>query len=113
MIIRTNKTQLDLSDFQRVVENGEYDYRYKRRLKDYYLGRHDILRKEGRTNTDVNNKLIANYPAYITNMSTGFFIGQPVTYKTTQGEFSFANIPRGICRGNPHSSSTELSAPTS
>lgn len=83
MIIRTNKTQLDSSDIARVVKNHAWDFAHKVKLKNYYLGRHGILGKQGRTNTNVNNKVVANYPAYITNMSTGFFLGQPVTYKTT------------------------------
>ena len=83
MIVRTNKSELTLSDFQRVVESQAHDFAHKTKLKRYYLGRHDILGKHGRTNTDVNNKLVSNFCSYITNMSTGFFLGQPVTYKTT------------------------------
>lgn len=83
MRVKTNQRELSEIDFQRVVTNHTADYSHKLKLKRYYLGLHDILRKEGRTNTDVNNKLVSNYCAYITNMSTGFFLGQPVSYKTT------------------------------
>ena len=83
MLIQTNQRELTTADVLNVVQRHQPDARHKRRLKRYYLGEHDILRKVGRTNTDVNNKLVANYPAYITNMCTGFFIGQPVTYRTT------------------------------
>lgn len=83
MRIRTNQSTLTTHDFQRIVQNHVYDYNHKLKLKRYYLGQHDILRKDGRKNTDVNNRLVSNYCSYITNMSVGFFLGQPVTYKTT------------------------------
>ena len=82
MRIRTNQSTLTTHDFQRIVQNHVYDYNHKLKLKRYYLGQHDILRKEGRANTNVNNCLVSNYCSYITNMSVGFFLGQSVTYKT-------------------------------
>ena len=48
MIIRTNKTQLDSSDIARVVQNHAFDAAHKIKLKNYYLGRHGILGKQGR-----------------------------------------------------------------
>ena len=83
MRIRTNQSTLTTYDFQRIIQNHAGDYNHKVKLKRYFLGRHDILRKEGRANTDVNNRLVSNYCGYISNMSVGFFLGQPVTYKTT------------------------------
>lgn len=83
MKLQTNKKQLSLQDIQEAVRVHEGDARRKVKLKEYYRGEHAILRKDGRKNTDVNNKLVSNYPAYISNISTGFFIGQPITYKTS------------------------------
>ena len=82
MKLQSNKTQLTLQDIQDAVLAHDNDARHKVKLKAYYRGEHSILRKHGRENTDVNNKLVSNYPAYISNISTGFFIGQPITYKT-------------------------------
>lgn len=83
MKVQTTKCELSVADFQQLLQRHEVEARRKVRLKKYYKGEHDILRKRGRENTEVNNRLVSNYPAYISNISTGFFIGQPVTYKTS------------------------------
>jgi len=80
--ITTSKTELTTQDISEIISVHGADARRKLNLKDYYLGRHKILNKAGRENTNVNNKLVNNYCAYISNISTNFFIGQPVTYKT-------------------------------
>ena len=82
MKITTSKTELTTQDISEIISVHGADARRKLKLKDYYLGRHKILNKAGRENTNVNNKLVNNYCAYISNISTNFFIGQPVTYKT-------------------------------
>ena len=82
MRIQTNQRTLSLGDINAVLIAHEADARHKLKLKRYFNGRHDeILRKRARENTEVNNRLISNYCSYITSMSTGFFIGQPVTYR--------------------------------
>ena len=82
MRIQTNQRDLSLDDIKAVLLAHEADARHKLKLKRYFNGRHDeILRKRARENTEVNNRLISNYCSYITSMSTGFFIGQPVTYR--------------------------------
>lgn len=50
------------------------------KLKAYYLGQHAILGKPQRSNNAPNNKVVANYCEYITDMSTGFFMGKPIAY---------------------------------
>lgn len=82
MRLQTSKTALTDYDISEIIRHHTSDAQHKIKLKCYYKGEHPILRKEGRENTEVNNRLISNYPAYISNISTGFFIGQPVTYKT-------------------------------
>lgn len=83
MKIQTTKTTLTAEDVTKILVAQEKEYRRKIRLKEYFLGKHEILNKRARENTEVNNRLVSNYPAFIVNMSTGFFIGQPVTYKAT------------------------------
>ena len=84
MKIQTNQTELSVNDISAIITAHEHDAAHKRRLKRYFLGKHDnILQKAQRADSGApNNRLISNYPAYITNMSTGFFIGQPVAYKS-------------------------------
>lgn len=51
------------------------------KLNRYYDGEHEILRRT-LSNPDLpNNKLICNHAEYITDMATGYFIGNTVTYK--------------------------------
>lgn len=86
MRIQTDKRSLTAADLQDIIAAHAADFNKKSRLKRYYNGGHDILKKTARTNTDVNNRLVANFPAYITNMSVGFFLGQPVTYKAATAD---------------------------
>lgn len=51
------------------------------KLNRYYDGEHEILRRT-LSNPDLpNNKLVCNHAEYITDMATGYFIGNPITYK--------------------------------
>lgn len=48
-------------------------------LQDIFEGKHRILSRtmdEGKP----NNKIVLDYPSYITNILTGYFIGKPITY---------------------------------
>lgn len=85
MRIRTTQETLSQRDIENIVLKHEDDVIHKKHLMDYYLGNHRINNKQERSNGAPNNKLVANYCEYITNMSTGFFLGQPVAYKTSSG----------------------------
>ena len=85
MRIITDKKRLSESDIESALTRLEEGRRRKVELKRYYEGKHAIISKIGRKHDAPNNKLVSNYPAYITNMSTGFFIGQPISYKATLG----------------------------
>ena len=83
MKIFTNQRVLELKDIQEILMAHENDWQHKLRLKDYYVGKHKILHKKGRQNGGPNNMIVSNYCRYITDMSTGFFLGRPVAYTTT------------------------------
>ena len=53
-------------------------------LKNYYDGKHDILRRE-LEESKPNNKLIHNYGSYIVDILQGYFIGNPVVYSGDEG----------------------------
>lgn len=82
MRIHTTKRQLSETDIQQIITTHSSDIAHKMRLKDYYRGKHDILGKKPRANDAPNNAIIANYCEYISNMSTGFFLGQPIAYSS-------------------------------
>lgn len=51
-------------------------------LKDYYLGKHDILNHKRRSNLP-NFKTVANHAKDIADTSTGYFMGNSITYTNT------------------------------
>lgn len=51
------------------------------KLKNIFIGKHDILNRTMDTGKP-NNKIVLDYPSYITNIMTGYFMGKPVTYTT-------------------------------
>ncbi|MEE1307926.1 MAG: phage portal protein [Anaerovibrio sp.] len=80
MRIETTKTELGIRDISSIVLSHMADVEHKRKLMRYYMGDHDIRHKLQRNTSAPNNKLVSNYCEYITNMSTGFFMGMPVSY---------------------------------
>lgn len=85
MKIQTTKTELSMQDIAQVCLRHDTFYQRILHLKGYYLGHHDILHKEARANGAPNNKVIANFCKYISDMNTGFFIGKPVAYASFTG----------------------------
>lgn len=55
------------------------------RAKAYYDGVHDVT-KRMRTDGLPNNRLVHNFPRYITTMASGYLIGNPVSYAVTDEE---------------------------
>ena len=103
MKILTNKTELDINDFQQILKVHNNDYKHKMKLKGYYIGKHDILNKRGRPNNAPNNRIVSNFCQYIADMSTGFFLGKPVAYSTLKEYQSKLDILLEIFRYNDES----------
>ena len=83
MRIRTTQEELSREDIASLLfRHTQEAVPRVLKLKRYYAGDHDILRKLERANGAPNNKIVANYCEYITNMNTGFFMGQPVAYSS-------------------------------
>lgn len=81
MKIYTTKEELSAQDICDILFRHEQSFLPRvLKLKDYYLGNHAIMQKEQRANNAPNNKIVSNYCEYISKMSTGFFMGQPVAY---------------------------------
>ena len=60
-----------------------------RRMKQYYETHHKI---EDRTMSDAskpNNKLVHDFPGYIVNMETGYFLGKPVAYNSKSNDSNY------------------------
>lgn len=85
MRIQTTKTALSVQDLARICLRHDRYYNHCLKLKGYYAGQHDILHKEARNHGAPNNKVVANFCKYISDMDTGFFIGKPVAYSSFTG----------------------------
>lgn len=73
----------DLTE-QMIIKYIEKDISQKARkekLFNYYLGKHDILKRAMKDISKPNNKIINPFPHYITDTITGYFVGEPITYK--------------------------------
>lgn len=70
----TNQLLNDVIDY-----NERYKARYDK-LEKYYLGVHDILNREKEIDA-INNKVLINHAKYITDICTGYLLGNPVDYQ--------------------------------
>lgn len=62
------------------------DYRINKmpkmlKLKAYYEGQHDILKRVMSDTSKPNNRVVHGYANYITNTMTAYFMGNPVKYR--------------------------------
>lgn len=71
----TNETIIEL-----IGNHLKYQSRYKL-LYDYYIGKHSIRRRQVGAGKP-NNRLVDNFAEYITSIKTGYFLGNPVVYKS-------------------------------
>lgn len=55
--------------------------RYQK-LEDYYTGAHAILRRKPKRKNDPCNNVVCNYAKYITDIGSGFLIGEPISYQS-------------------------------
>lgn len=49
-------------------------------LMRYYMGEHDILLRRRSADGLANNRIVCNHAKYITDMSTAYLIGNPISY---------------------------------
>lgn len=69
----------------RLIERHEAELPRLFRLRDYYIGRQDILNRTKKTKNSANYKIVSNNARYITNIATGYFLGVPIKYSAAEG----------------------------
>ena len=79
-MFRTNKDELTMEDIEGYIKRFKKERDRMIKLKDYYLGKHDILVREDKQDTAPDNRLVNAFPKYITDMHVGYFVGQPILY---------------------------------
>ena len=55
------------------------------RLKDYYLGRHDILNRSRASDGTANNRIVCNHAKYIVDMAQSYLVGNKIGYSAAEG----------------------------
>lgn len=72
-------------EIRSLVDNFlSYKHRYEK-LEDYYTAKHKAILSVTKEAGIPNNKIINAYPKYITDVQTGYFMGQPVAYSADDG----------------------------
>lgn len=91
MFILPDDTEITLPLLQEFLDKhrAETENRYKK-LRDAYESRHDILFAEKKPTYKPDNRVVVNFPKYITDTFEGFFIGNPI--KTTANDESISDF---------------------
>jgi SPP1 family phage portal protein len=61
--------------------------RYEK-LESYYKGEHDILLRKPKRKDNPCNNVVCNYAKYITDIGSGFLIGEPVSYQSEENDLT-------------------------
>ncbi|KEI89322.1 hypothetical protein N493_07375 [Clostridium botulinum B2 433] len=94
--ISTELIERLLETHQPIITN-----RFKK-LQDYYNGNHSILKRAISDVEKPNNKAVANFCQYTTDILTGFFMGKPVTYTSQNNKL--LNDIKNIMKANDEAS---------
>lgn len=75
---------MTLELLQKYLQRFSFDVVQMQRLKNYYEGKHDILRKTTSDKRRPCNRLVINFPQYIADNFTSYIVGNPITYSSQQ-----------------------------
>ncbi|MDP7981028.1 phage portal protein [Bacillus multifaciens] len=67
----------------------EKAFKRLQKLHDYYVGEHEIVNKKERK-SNKTYRIVHNFAKYITTISTGYFLGSPVSYVYSKEQFQKA-----------------------
>lgn len=85
---------LNESNIKKLIELSRNKIERYEKLQNYYDGKHDILNTQKGDATIPNNKLVNNMPKYITDTVTGYSMGNPVSY--TSSDDNLLNVLQEI-----------------
>lgn len=69
----------------KLIEKHEQECERYRKLYNYYIGEHKIKSRAKQSKGAANNKIVCNHAKYITDMTTSYLTGNPVTYAASDG----------------------------
>ena len=88
MIVRLEEQEVTSKLIKALIDRDKADFKPKDdKMRRYYDGEHDIMYRTFSDPTKPNNKIVTNFCKYITDILTGYFIGEPVQYYSINEEF--------------------------
>lgn len=104
LVIRDIPDEIDTNTISNLIDfHKTYMLPRYKKLKRYYKLHHDIEDRTMEEATKPNNKLIHDYPGYIVNMATGYFLGKPVAYSSKSNNNDYLNTLQKIFDYNDES----------
>ena len=87
----TGKEELTVADIVRLLYESEAFSNKYQTNEDYYFGKHKILNRWFEDTSKPNNKVMVNYPKYITSIRTGYFSSSPISFDS-EDKYYLADI---------------------
>lgn len=82
----SNVDRLSVDELRRLVDSFLVDTARYDKLNSYYLAQNTAISEYEKTDTTApNNHVINAYAKYITDVLTGYFVGQPIAYTAKDG----------------------------
>lgn len=79
-------SQLTENDIRYIIDEHMSNPRYTK-LRDYYLGKHEILKEIKKDPCAPNNRIVNNVCRYVTDCFVGYFMGEPVSYSSQNEDY--------------------------
>lgn len=107
-IFVTDKDRLELEYVQNILNEHQWfkEEKYNKNVK-YYEGKHDILNRTMDDPKKPNNKIVINLPSFTTDIRTGYFSGEPLTF-TSEDDNITENINKILEYNDFQDVNTEL-----
>lgn len=82
MILDENilKTGINAELLAKLIDKHAQELEEYNKMEKYYKGEHEILNRQRASEAAANNKVVCNHAKYITDMTTAYLAGKPVTY---------------------------------
>jgi len=75
--------EIDARLIRKIIDYGKSQNDKFNNLKNYYLGHHDICKRD-KDGTLKNNKVMINHAKYIVDTNVGYLLGNPVEYQASE-----------------------------
>ena len=79
-------TELTPFMIEKYLEKNHAEESRREKLYAYYKGKQDIQKRTLNDPSKPNNKIVNPYAHYITDTMTGYFMGEPIAYRSVNRE---------------------------